>query len=948
MLKPANPSAPTASRWSRALPATLWWIAVPILAVVVWGVTDPLALRARLDAAVLDHFLSHRVPPPMHADILQVSMDDLAARQLGITDRRHRLARAIRQLHRLGARTVLVDVLFLDHGSRNSFHEEEAGYDGIPPESIAQNPPLQSQYEEDRLLAKALGGLPRVVIPFQLELKLRGDDALSDADKSTIDSLARQLESTPELSNKLNHQSSQRFFGPALEMAAERLATHPDRAAAVLTGPQSPLTDRLERAVDRQQVIQLIESTGSFEIGNRTARELTLLTANQSQVPPLQIASAAKLGFLDIHAVEGGKLRRLPLIGRWGDRVVPHQALLAFALHIGSPVNDMTLEPGRLRVGERVIPIDDQGRLVINWSMNRRRKWNSVIPELSVADLLELARYDDNIQQMRHRVRVNVVLLDAELKIRTDPDDSCHAWLNDLLVKYANGQFEQAEKSAAWFDETLIPEILDHPKVRMLEARTNPGEPPSDDKSNSEPVQAEPTQAAQALTAIRRQLEPIKQAEAERKEAIHRLRKVIDGKLCLVGDTTTGSTDLKLTPVGADIPGVSVIASAINTMLINKYLTPAGLRISVLTTIVAAVLMGLVVQRAHMIVATVSGFGGIAILYFGHLQLLTRMQVLASPLMPMAGVVVCYLTVSTRRWWSDLREKRKIRQAFQLYLHPIVVDRVCRNPELLKLGGEQAELSVLFSDIRGFTSISEQLSPPELVQLLNEYLTEMTRIVFYHGGTLDKYIGDAVMAFYGAPVPVEDHAFEACRTAIEMNERLAQLCEEWQERDLPQLAIGVGINSAQVIVGNMGSEMHFDYTVMGDGVNLASRLEGANKFYGTRILIGEDTWRQVRDRIGIREIDLLQVKGKEQPTRVFEVLGLLPLSTDQEDLRAEFERGLQAFRARQFSDAADCFQKSLEIAGDDGPSRLYLERCTAFRDQPPPDDWNGVFVMQTK
>jgi adenylate cyclase len=326
----------------------------------------------------------------------------------------------------------------------------------------------------------------------------------------------------------------------------------------------------------------------------------------------------------------------------------------------------------------------------------------------------------------------------------------------------------------------------------------------------------------------------------------------------------------------------------------------------------------------------------------------TRAGLWVNMLFPLGAVAISQSAITLFKYLTEARQKRLIRRAFQYYLHPTVVDQIAENPQLLQLGGESRELTVLFSDIRSFSTIAESLSPEALVQLLNEYLTIMTRVVFHHNGLLDKYLGDGIMAVYGAPLSDPDHAFRACCSALDMMAELKALQARWASQGLPFLNIGIGINTALMVVGNMGSELRFDYTVMGDGVNLASRLEGANKEYGTNIIVSESTWEQVRERLATRELDVIRVQGKAQPTRIFEVLGGLPLPPERAAIGRLFEAALRAYRAQHWQAAIENFQQVLAVAPDDPPSQLYIQRCKTFMAALPPPDWDGVYTMQTK
>jgi adenylate cyclase len=271
-----------------------------------------------------------------------------------------------------------------------------------------------------------------------------------------------------------------------------------------------------------------------------------------------------------------------------------------------------------------------------------------------------------------------------------------------------------------------------------------------------------------------------------------------------------------------------------------------------------------------------------------------------------------------------------------------------KDPTKLKLGGDKKTLSVLFSDIRGFTTVSETMTPEELVHLLNEYLTAMTDIVFKYDGLLDKYMGDAIMAVYGAPLDQPDHPVRACRTALDMMEELKKLQTKWSEEGRPILQVGVGINSGDMVVGNMGSQMRFDYTVMGDSVNLGSRLEGINKEYGTNIVISEYTYAAVKDILFCRELDSVVVKGKKLPVKIYELLCEKKDAEPHETFLRLFESGLEKYKQKQWDEAIAIFRQVLELRPGDTPSELYIRRCEELKECPPPEFWDCVYTMTRK
>ncbi|WP_240356961.1 adenylate/guanylate cyclase domain-containing protein [Myxococcus eversor] len=291
---------------------------------------------------------------------------------------------------------------------------------------------------------------------------------------------------------------------------------------------------------------------------------------------------------------------------------------------------------------------------------------------------------------------------------------------------------------------------------------------------------------------------------------------------------------------------------------------------------------------------------------------------------------------------SGLRQRDQIKGLFKRYLAPQVVDELLKNPEKAAPGGERKLLTVLFSDLVGFTSMSEQLSPEELVALLNTYFEQATGVLTLHGATLDKFIGDAIMCFWNAPLPLEDHAARACLTALDLLAVVDRLSPVFEARGLPRLDCRIGINTGHAVAGNLGSSAAQDYTVIGDTVNLASRLEGAAKVYGTRTLVAEDTLLAARGVVLARELDLLRVKGKQQPVRVFELVGTA--DTVPAPHLAHFAEGLALYRSQRFTEARAAFLASPE----DPPSQRFAARCDTLLVTPPPQDWDGVFTLDSK
>jgi class 3 adenylate cyclase/CHASE2 domain-containing sensor protein len=970
------------------------WAALSLVAVLAWGWLDPFGIRQRFDWMIQDQFIQYRDPVPIHEDLVQISLDDYAAEKLGRSDQRHRLARAIRQLKRLGAKTVLIDIMFLDRGSPNSFYHEESDYDGIPLYEVQQSQALQALYTEDHLLSESLTDLNPVVIAYHLLDDVTSQDSSSQTLLEIIDLLEKHpllepveiarklgiekedvetefeqacelaakrivkksdllrmvellqtnLELTAEdLAKELNIEISaaSRLFQPALRVAENRIGGRSTQLIEIGSQQRLSVVQLIPQALDRWLVIERLREAGTFSLNANENPGIPEVSA-APQVPPDDFAAKATLGYADFPPDDDGVFRKMPLLTGWDGRGLTHQTLTAYALHLGVEPSKLRLENGRIQIGsKRSIPVDAAGRISINWPMNRRHRWDDeeTLLQLSVGELLKLAEYDAFLLTKRYNLRVYVMHLDNQVGLGYSGIDTCEEWLKGILQKYANGQIDDAHTTEKWFDNTRIPEALKHP--RAIEKRLQA------EKTNRKTVNTSDPAVATAATIITLQQE-IADLEAERDRAIARLKQRVEGKLCLIGETATASTDLKRTPVGAAVPGVTINLAAINTMLQGRFLTTPGLLTAAILTIVLAGGFSWVFQRTPAAWSFAAMAVGLLLIFYGHYLALAQADILASPVLPLAGVFACFLVITTRRWWNDVREKQKVREVFQHYLHPAMVDRLTSQPELVRLGGEDAELSILFADIRGFSGIAEKLTAEQLQKYLNGFFTPMSRIAQDHDGTIDKYIGDEMMVFYGAPLPVEDHATQAALTALKMIERLVDLRKEWSEQGLPDIRIGIGINTDIVRVGNFGSDDKFDYTVIGDGVNLASRLQGTTKQYGVQLIVGENTWKRLNEKIAGREIDRILVQGKLEPTRIFNLVGVKPLEESKQKFLDQFNAGITAFQDHRWQDALALFHEAQQIDSEDRPTKIYIERCEKYMVTPPPADWSGVTIMTVK
>jgi adenylate cyclase len=421
------------------------------------------------------------------------------------------------------------------------------------------------------------------------------------------------------------------------------------------------------------------------------------------------------------------------------------------------------------------------------------------------------------------------------------------------------------------------------------------------------------------------------------------------GKIVLIGATATGIGDLRTTPFGGlDYPGVEIHANVIDNILHQNFLRRGAreslwdLLLILFFGIPLGIWMALVAPRWM-------GFGMVMLAALAAVDYLAFLK--GSWLnftIPALTLTANVVLVSLYRALIEEKEKRRVRTAFGQYLSPEVVRRLLVNPELVE--PRKTEITVMFSDIRGFTTISEKLDAQELAVFMNQYLSDMTQIIFERRGTLDKYIGDAVMAFWNAPFEEPDHAALACQTALDMMARVREMQKKWEAQGRPRLDIGIGLNTGVASVGNMGSSLRYGYTALGDSVNLSSRLEGLNKDYGTHILANETTFLAAKDSgFVFRELDLIRVKGKLEPVVLYELVTFSDsISADTQARLDRFCRARSLYRQRLWLEAQAEFQSILTQWPDDGPARAYWKRCQEYLFDEPPAGWDGVFTMTHK
>jgi adenylate cyclase len=423
-------------------------------------------------------------------------------------------------------------------------------------------------------------------------------------------------------------------------------------------------------------------------------------------------------------------------------------------------------------------------------------------------------------------------------------------------------------------------------------------------------------------------------------------------KIVLVGATAIGIGDIRSTPFGPVSSGPEIHATVIDNILTGDLI--ARPRWSQVFDLLAIVILPLL---AWAVVPRVSALGGLVlvvglfVIFVGvAYELFVTAHVWLNMVYPVFALFATYMMLTVHRYLTEERERRRVTRTFQQYVSPEVIEQVLKDPERLKLGGEERVLSVLFTDLAGFTRYSENYTPAQIMGVLSEYYDRMTELVFASRGMIATYVGDELMAIFGAPVAQRDHAKLACAAALAMRDARHVLALEWAKLGRPPLSARTGINSGPMLVGNYGSKYRFNYSVLGDSVNLASRLEQLNKVYRTDIMIGEQTADLIGSTFRLRELDKVQVMGRTQALQIYELLGVADavLPPAREQMLVRYAAALKAYRGRRWDEASELFRQCLDLCPDDGPSSVMGDRCRMMRDKSLPENWDGAFEHLVK
>lgn len=708
----------------------------------------------------------------------------------------------------------------------------------------------------------------------------------------------------------------------------------------VLPSPEGTLTEEHKNYAFENIALKSIKDVDGTVISDEDIRPVI--------IPILKNAAGA--GFPNVVPDSDGVTRRVSLIRKFEDKYFPQLSFAPLLDLLGNPDVDLyknkiivkdAIIPGK-EANDIIIPLTIDGKMLINWS---KQSYLESFRHLSYYELvlnkeLEI-RLVENLNNIKDVGYLSYYQRDTNLL-------EIYKYAEDIKNSILSGGDRSATQEYKDVREYFFEELgffLDGGAEKALladiEAVIISDEVSDEIKQDYAQIKAEVPGVFAAVKDVYNSL-------AESRE---RISSALDGSFCIIGQTGTSTTDIGVTPFEEEYMNVGIHASTLNTILSGSFLDDRPWWYSSILAIILSLLVMIIIRKFKPIFSVSGGFiftlmvlaagGGFFLITGIYLNLLA----------PVLSVFFTSILIFIVNFFMLEKEKSFIRNAFSHYLSPDVISELVSNPDKLNLGGEKKRLTAIFTDVQGFSTISETLDPSDLVKLLNEYLTEMSNTILDLRGTIDKYEGDAIIAFFGAPVEYDGHAENACLSAVRMRKVEKELNKYFLKEEMSSVPLftRIGINTGDMVVGNMGTPKKMDYTIMGNAVNLAARLEGVNKQYGTGILVSEETYNYGAANISARKLDRVRVVGINTPVRLYELVEEKNM-TDDKTLEAIdiFHSALNIFEEREWVKAQKYFSKVLKIFPEDGPSKKYIQRCIDMMKKPPGEDWDGVFSLTMK
>ncbi len=879
---------------------------IPIIVAIIFSSLNFVDFYTMIENKIFDLFLLIKPAVPEHESILLLNIDDTAIENLGIYP---------------WPRDILADGLIL-------MKEFKAEYVVFDIEYTENSPPgvNTSTEETTNIIEKHTTDLIEAIVSGTITLN-DAVEFIPQLSEIVIDSIIKN--------NDDYFGAAARYFEKAFFTVniAEQLETKIPEELKVLTLERIPVqnidvqTDSHPSAVDiRPSITQLISNSGGA-------------------------------GFPLITVDSDGVLRKIDLLFEFSGKYFPQLAFSPLLDWFGNP--EVTLYEDKIilkdaevpvgRTGEKeikdiTIPLSEDKRLIINWPKNL---FEDSFRQLTFYELVYNKDLEEKLIKLLRDMEEDNYLyffssdtslfesydyaldIQSEVLAGADPGNlidfqysEVRGYFFDQVGLLLNGNTE-ADLLNYFKDSIQSPEISEEQKTRFIEL------------IEEAPPFFEYARDLYKNLMISRNI----------------LAEALPGSICFIGWIGTSTFDIGVNPFEEEYMNVGVHASFANTILSGQFLDEIPWWYSAVFGLLLSVVITLIIKNLNPLPSVIIGGSFMILFLAGAMLTFIFTGLFIKPLTPMLSIFFTFISFSLFKFLQLEKEKSYIKNAFSHYLSADVINELITDPDKLELGGEEKYLSAIFTDIRGFSSISEVLSAPDLVKLLNHYLTEMSNIIMDQRGTIDKYEGDAIISFFGAPVHFEDHARRACLSAVRMKKMEALLNKHFLESKVSPapLFTRIGVNTGNMVVGNMGTTKKMDYTIMGNAVNLAARLEGVNKQYGTWVLASEQTFKEGGADFATRKLDRVRVVGIKEPVRLYELIDEINLTDDKtKEIISIFHNSLDLFENKEWKGALEGFEKIIKLSPDDGPTKLYIGRCKKNIQTPPRGSWDGVYNLTSK
>jgi len=898
---------------------TVLYILIPLFVALIIGVASFLQFFETADLRLYDTMLQVKPAIPQDDNLVVVEIDDVAIARVGVWPwSRHIVADGLILMAELGNRFAMLDIEYTEQSPQ-----------GVNSEVLNEEIPeaFQNQFGQirqnivDLFTALAQGQIP-----------------LSDAESFVQDLAGLTQQTRQRLLEEVQSiaRDNDAYFGRAA-------AFHGDAFFTVGMAPEEEreVPEDAEELATSQFALQNVEShledTFPFTAVGIRPTIATILRGGDGA------------GFPNVIIDPDGVRRRVNIVAQYKDHFFAQLAFMPTLDLLGRPqvavYEDRVVLRGAQIPGEEPadieIPLTPAGEFLINWP---KGTFEETMNRISFYELVRNQRLEErlaaNLQTMSdagylgfHQGTNPLQLYTYGAGLRTDIVEG----RGEVdIEEYREVRRQFLEATGSFLNGNAEQQILNEVR-RILD---------QEDLTDNLRSQYEPLldEVPQIFSASRE----LYDTYSESRET---LREALEGSYAYIGYTGTGTTDIGVNPFDEEYKNVGTHASVTNTILQRRFLDFMPHWYGIPIAAVLAILIGFSIRRLDPVPSIIVGLAYVAVYAVAGGAVFLTTGIFPPMIAPLVSAALTFIGLTALKFIQTAQERSYIRNAFSHYLSSDVISDLIEDPNKLRLGGEKKHLTAFFTDVKGFSTISEKLDPESLVSLLNEYLTIMSDTLLELRATIDKYEGDAIIAFFGAPIELPDHARRACLSAVRMKRAEGELNERLMDaqRTPNPLLTRIGINSGEMVVGNMGTEQKMDYTMMGNAVNLAARLEGVNKQYGTWILISEATRNDAGEHFAYRKLDRVRVVGIETPVRLFEVVDeantIDPLVKEALDI---FHDGLNLFENRDWDKAQERFQEVLSARPGDGPATFFSKRCADFQKKAPPANWDGVFNLTAK